>query len=44
MLKNKTFYEARNLAIKKSKGEFIAFLDVDDFWSKNKLISSNSTF
>ena len=36
--KNKTvLYEARNLAIKKTKGEFIAFIDVDDMWSKNKL-------
>lgn len=35
--KNTVLYEARNLAIKKSKGEFIAFLDVDDFWSSNKL-------
>ena len=36
--KNKTvLYKARNLAIKKTKGEFIAFLDVDDMWSNNKL-------
>ena len=35
--KKTTLYEARNLAIKKSKGEFIGFLDVDDFWIKNKL-------
>ena len=36
--KDKTvLYKARNLAIKKTKGEFIAFLDVDDMWSKNKL-------
>jgi glycosyltransferase involved in cell wall biosynthesis len=30
-------YEARNLAIAKAKGEFICFLDTDDWWKKNKL-------
>ena len=35
--KHTTLYEARNLAIKKSKGEFIAFLDTDDIWASNKL-------
>jgi glycosyltransferase involved in cell wall biosynthesis len=30
-------YKARNLAISKSKGELISFLDVDDWWVKNKL-------
>lgn len=30
-------YEARNLAIEKSVGELIAFLDVDDLWSPEKL-------
>lgn len=30
-------YRARNLAIEKSKGQFIAFLDTDDLWVKDKL-------
>jgi len=30
-------YAARNLAIHESSGEFIAFLDVDDYWYSNKL-------
>ena len=30
-------YDARNQAIEKSSGEFIAFLDTDDFWEKDKL-------
>ena len=30
-------YAARNKAIEKSKGEFLAFLDVDDFWDPQKL-------
>lgn len=35
--KHTSLYDARNLAIKKSKGKFIAFLDTDDQWTKNKL-------
>lgn len=30
-------YHARDIAVKKAKGELIAFLDVDDWWEKNKL-------
>ena len=30
-------YPARNLALKYAKGEFVAFLDGDDFWDKNFL-------
>ena len=32
-----SLYEARNLAVKKCKGEFIAFIDADDYWEKDKL-------
>ena len=32
-----SLYKARNLAIEKSKGDFISFLDVDDLWINNKL-------
>ena len=30
-------YSARNKAIKRSKGEYLAFIDIDDFWYKSKL-------
>ncbi len=35
--KHTVLYEARNLAVKKVKGEFVAFLDTDDVWLKEKL-------
>jgi len=34
--KHTTLYEARNYAINKASGEFIAFLDVDDWWISEK--------
>ena len=30
-------YEARNQAVKKAKGSYLSFLDVDDIWSKEKI-------
>ncbi len=35
--KKVSLYESRNAACKKAKGDFIAFLDVDDIWFPNKL-------
>ena len=32
-----SLYKARNLAIKKSNGYLLAFIDTDDLWEKNKL-------
>ena len=37
-------YEARNYALKKCKGDFIAFLDSDDWWDKNFLSSKKKFF
>ena len=36
--------KARNLAVEKTKGDFIAFLDSDDFWDKKKLELQMSYF
>ena len=33
----KFLYEARNYALEKAKGDFLAFLDVDDWWTPDKL-------
>jgi glycosyltransferase involved in cell wall biosynthesis len=35
--KHTILYEARNYAVEKSAGDFLAFLDVDDWWEPNKL-------
>lgn len=35
--KFRKLYESRNLAIQKAKGKFLTFLDVDDWWTKDKL-------
>lgn len=35
--KNVPLYHARNFALEKCKGEFIAFLDIDDLWREDKL-------
>ena len=35
--KHEKLYKARNLALKMANGNFIAFLDTDDTWEKNKL-------
>jgi len=35
--KHTPLYEARNRALRETKGEFVAFLDVDDIWMREKL-------
>ena len=37
-------YEARNLAVEKSSGDLIAFLDVDDLWLPDKLAQQVQLF
>ena len=36
--KNLGVAKSRNIAIKKSKGSYLAFIDSDDIWKKNKLL------
>ena len=40
----KKLYEARNLAIEKASGDFISFIDTDDFWHHNKIEKQISFF
>jgi len=42
--KHTLLYEARNYASEKSSGNFIAFLDVDDYWETNKLDEQMKVF
>ncbi len=43
--KNHTsLYKARNLAINKSRGQFISFIDADDTWDENKLLKQIKLF
>ena len=35
--KFQTLFRSRNLAIKKAKGKYVGFLDVDDLWENDKL-------
>ena len=37
-------YKARNMAIKESTGEYVAFLDSDDWWEQNYLSSREDFF
>jgi glycosyltransferase involved in cell wall biosynthesis len=37
-------YHARNKAIQKTKGDFISFIDVDDWWETNNLTSRKEFF
>ncbi len=40
----KFLYEARNYALQKANGDFIAFLDTDDWWTPDKLETQISLF
>ena len=34
-----SLYASRNFALRKTKGKFVAFLDVDDWWNEDYLSS-----
>jgi len=40
----KNLYEARNQAVSKCKGQYICFLDADDWWVKSKVYEQVLTF
>ena len=42
--KHTTLYQARNLSLKECKGDFVCFLDVDDYFLKNKIAKQLSYF
>jgi glycosyltransferase involved in cell wall biosynthesis len=42
--KHVALYEARNMAIEKSQGDYFAFLDVDDYWDLTKLEKQMNVF
>ncbi len=43
-LKKVKLYDGRNIALRKCKGKFITFIDVDDWWDKNFLSSREKFF
>ena len=42
--KNIGVSKSRNKALKYCKGKYIAFIDADDLWKKNKLYETNKIY